>query len=224
MGIELHVCDSAAHLMSTPDQLDSKTPPAEWSGARAMKWHRRGCHAPTHIGPTRFFEGSQRPDEEPVSPSLFRRDLQAAERDGGGRLRHPAHAGRDRRTAQRLLPRPESFRDAAGTNQDDPLQRDAPPGQGRGGKLPFAINDDEDRALARSQRLGRGEEGEGETSAGRFREPFSEPAAREASLRKELIERRDAAGAGSFRVRTAGGSPLELVGQGRQGGGTCHGS
>ena len=81
MGIELHVCDSAAHLISTPDQLDSKTPPAEWSGAGAMRGDRHGCHAPTHIGPAGFPESFQRPDEEPVSASLLGRDLQAAESD-----------------------------------------------------------------------------------------------------------------------------------------------
>jgi hypothetical protein len=188
-----------------------------------MNGHRHGCHAPTHIGPAWFLQSSQRSDEESLSASLFGRDLQATERDRGGRLRHPAETRRDGRTAQRLFPGPEGIRRGAGTNEDDPIQRDAPPGQGRGVKLSLAIDDDEDRALPRTQGLGGGEESEGEPSASRFGKPLGEACGGESPLREKLIERRNAAGAGSLGRRTASSSPLKLVGQGRQGGKeTCH--
>ena len=128
-----------------------------------------------------------------MSASLFCSDLKTAESDGRG-FRHPTETGGDGRAAQRLLPGPEGFRGGAGAQQDDALEGDAPSGEGGGLKVALAIDDDEDRAVARAKRLGGGEEGEGEASAGGLGEPFGEAGAGEAALREELIERCDAAG------------------------------
>jgi hypothetical protein len=152
-----------------------------------------------------------------MSASLFGRDLQAAEHHGGG-FRHPAKTGRDGRAAQRLFPGPEGFRGGAGAQQDDPFERDAPSGQGGGIKLPLAINDNKNRAVASAKGLRSRKQCEGQASAGGFGEPFGKAAAGKSALREELIERENAARTGSFGGPTAGASALQLVGQGRQGG------
>lgn len=176
---------------------------------------RRRRHPPPHIRPGRFLQRPERPHQQPLSTPPLRGHLQTSHRHGR-RRRQPAHAGRNSRAAQRLLPGPQSIRRAGRTNENRTFQRHAPSRKRRRIKLTFTIDHGQKRSITRLERPRRCQNSKRQTSFSRFRNPFGQTTGFEPTLRKHLIQGRNSRGTRLPRQGPAGSSTLQFLSEGRQ--------
>jgi len=149
--------------------------------------------------------GRPRTDEKPESAAFLGRQLQATK----GVAVEPGRPRQDRRhrqTAQRLVQGPETVGRVCRLDDDQLLQVDPQPGDGRRIEFPGGIEHDQHPSFPARRPCGR--QGQGLRAAAAFRrQPFHQGSPMEAAVRQQSVQVLAAAGERSLLGRQP--SPLE---------------